>query len=125
MFFVNHDEKETTINDTMSRKNNHEANFVVELCRYLILQGYDTSQITILTMYSGQLYQIKSLMKSYEILKGVRATVVDNYQGEENDIMILTFVRSNAVGDIGFLKVSNRVNVALSRYTTKFNYLSL
>lgn len=99
----------------MSRKNNHEAHFAVELCRYLILQGYETSQITILTMYSGQLYQIKSLMKTYEILRGVRATVVDNYQGEENDIMILTFVRSNNDGDIGFLKVSNRVNVALSR----------
>lgn len=115
MFFLNHDEAESKINDTMSRKNNHEANFVVELCRYLILQGYQTSQITILTMYSGQLYQIKNLMKAYEILKGVRATVVDNYQGEENDIMILTFVRSNNDGDIGFLKVSNRINVALSR----------
>ncbi|XP_037044307.1 NFX1-type zinc finger-containing protein 1-like [Bradysia coprophila] len=115
MFFVNHAEDESKINDTMSRMNKYEAQFVVELCRYLILQGYNTSQITILTMYSGQLYQIKYLMKAYEILKGVRATVVDNYQGEENDIMILTFVRSNDDGEIGFLKVSNRVNVALSR----------
>ncbi|KAG4081169.1 hypothetical protein HA402_014617 [Bradysia odoriphaga] len=115
MFFVDHGESESQVNDTMSRMNKYEAQFVVELCRYLILQGYNTSQITILTMYSGQLYQIKYLMKAYEILKGVRATVVDNYQGEENDIMILTFVRSNDDGEIGFLKVSNRVNVALSR----------
>lgn len=115
MFFLKHDEKEAKINETSSRKNNHEASFAVELCRYLILQGYNASQITILTTYSGQLYQIKSLMKMYEILKGVRATVVDNFQGEENDIMILSFVRSNDEGEIGFLKVSNRVNVALSR----------
>lgn len=115
MYFVSHEEKESKENDTMSRKNPYEANFVVALCRYLILQGYQTSQVTILTTYSGQLYQIKSLMKKHEILRGVHATVVDNFQGEENDIIILSFVRSNNENDIGFLKVSNRVNVALSR----------
>lgn len=39
----------------------------------------------------------------------------DNYQGEENDIILLSFVRSNDDADIGFLKISNRINVALSR----------
>ena len=77
--------------------------------------GYTTAQVTILTMYSGQLFEVKRLMKQYEILQGVRATVVDNFQGEESDIIILTFVRSNVEGNIGFLSVSNRVNVALSR----------
>ena len=40
---------------------------------------------------------------------------VDNYQGEENDIIILSLVRSNAKNNIGYLKISNRVNVGLSR----------
>lgn len=40
---------------------------------------------------------------------------VDNYQGEENDIILLSLVRSNADNNIGFLKISNRVCVALSR----------
>ena len=43
---------------------------------------------------------------------GVHATVVDNFQGEENDIILLSLVRSNK---IGFLKIANRVCVALSR----------
>lgn len=40
---------------------------------------------------------------------------VDNYQGEENDIILLSLVRSNPENNIGFLKISNRVCVALSR----------
>lgn len=115
MFFVNHAELESHINDTKSHKNVHEANFIVELCRYLVLQGYKTSQITILTMYSGQLFEVKRQIRKIGILTGVRATVVDNYQGEENDIILMTFVRSNIEGEIGFLKVSNRINVSLSR----------
>jgi len=40
---------------------------------------------------------------------------VDNYQGEENHIIILSLVRNNAKNNIGFLKSANRVCVALSR----------
>lgn len=58
---------------------------------------------------------IRDLMRGQHLLSGVRATVVDNYQGEENDIILLSFVRSNDEANIGFLKTSNRVNVALSR----------
>lgn len=115
MFFINHQKSENSQDETRSRSNPHEAAFIVELCRYIILQGYDTSQVTVLTTYSGQLHQIRKLMRSYHLLSGVRVTVVDNYQGEENDIILLSLVRSNIQGNIGFLKTSNRVNVALSR----------
>lgn len=54
-------------------------------------------------------------MRNQQLLDGVRATIVDNYQGEECDIILLSFVRSNVEGNIGFLKDSHRVNVALSR----------
>ena len=46
---------------------------------------------------------------------GVKLTTVDNYQGEENDIILLSLVRSNVEGKIGFLSIDNRVCVALSR----------
>jgi hypothetical protein len=42
-------------------------------------------------------------------------TVVDNFQGEESDIILLSLVRSNENANIGFLKIENRVCVALSR----------
>lgn len=45
----------------------------------------------------------------------VLVSTVDGYQGEENDIVILSLVRSNDDNNIGFLKTDNRVCVALSR----------
>ncbi len=51
----------------------------------------------------------------YPNLQNVYITAVDDYQGEENDIILLSLVRSNSEGRIGFLKVENRICVALSR----------
>mmetsp|Transcript_39334 Transcript_39334/g.60124 ORF Transcript_39334/g.60124 Transcript_39334/m.60124 type:complete len:222 (-) Transcript_39334:1723-2388(-) len=48
-------------------------------------------------------------------MRGINVQTVDNFQGEENDIIILSLVRNNPENNIGFLKISNRVNVALSR----------
>ncbi|RWR98486.1 NFX1-type zinc finger-containing protein 1-like protein, partial [Dinothrombium tinctorium] len=115
LYFIDHNQWEKMVSDSKSRSNLHECEFVVRLSLYLVMQGYKQSQITILAMYSGQLFAIKNAMKRYSELAGVRATVVDNFQGEENDIIILSFVRSNVEGDIGFLKVGNRINVSLSR----------
>ena len=48
-------------------------------------------------------------------MKDIRIVTVDNYQGEENEIILLSLVRSNKENKIGFLEISNRVCVALSR----------
>ena len=50
-----------------------------------------------------------------DFFRGVRVCAVDNFQGEENDIILLSLVRSNEEGKIGFLQIENRVCVALSR----------
>ena len=97
-----------------SRSNRHEAKFIAALCKYLILQGYKREQITVLTTYTGQLIQLKNEMPK-DFFRGVRVTAVDNFQGEENDIILLSLVRSNEEGKIGFLQTANRVCVALSR----------
>ena len=49
------------------------------------------------------------------MFEGVEVSTVDNYQGEENDIILLSLVRSNQEHSIGFLSTENRVCVALSR----------
>ena len=66
-----------------------------------------------LTTYKGQLSQLNNVMSKY--FSGVRVTTVDSYQGEENDIILLSLVRSNVQEKIGFLQSANRVCVALSR----------
>ncbi|PIK53272.1 putative NFX1-type zinc finger-containing protein 1-like [Apostichopus japonicus] len=114
MYFVEHDVPERHVDDSNSRSNIHEARFLLDLCKYLLKQGYKPDQITILTAYKGQVYTIRQIME-WSTFEGVRVCPVDNFQGEENDIILFSFVRSNLEGSIGFLKVSNRVCVALSR----------
>lgn len=51
----------------------------------------------------------------YVRLSNVKITVVDNYQGEESKIILLSLVRNNDRDEIGFLKTENRICVMLSR----------
>ncbi|XP_048505861.1 NFX1-type zinc finger-containing protein 1-like isoform X3 [Athalia rosae] len=115
LFFLNHKNAEISHNSEESWVNEHETNFLVAFARHLILQGYDGSEITILCTYTGQLFSLMQATKRYSILNPVRVTTVDNYQGEENKIILLSLVRNNGEGKIGFLKEENRVCVALSR----------
>ena len=116
MFFIDHDfpEKSNEGTDSYSHANVHEADFLVALCRYLLLQEYKPGQITILTMYRGQLLELRQRLRK-DPFEGVRVAAVDDFQGEENEIILLSLVRSNSDGDIGFLKVDNRICVSLSR----------
>ncbi|RWS05947.1 NFX1-type zinc finger-containing protein 1-like protein [Dinothrombium tinctorium] len=114
LFFLNHRNFETESKTSTSLHNNHECQFIVRFCKFLLLQGYQQSQITILAMYSAQWLLLKNELQNF-LLYNVRVTVVDNFQGEENDIIILSLVRSNQSRKIGFLNIANRINVAFSR----------
>lgn len=109
LIFHFQDGEETT------KKNDFEAKYLIALCKYLLLQGYTGEDITILTTYNGQMYQLLNERKQYPLLRRVRVTVVDNFQGEDNKIILLSLVRSNASNNIGFLAFKNRICVALSR----------
>ena len=114
LHFINHSRLEDENVELKSKSNEHEAKFIVALCRYLLLQGYFPDQITILTLYTGQLLVMKGLMPKSEF-QGVRVSCVDNFQGEECDIVLLSLVRSNKDDIIGFAGEENRICVSLSR----------
>ena len=114
MFIITHKELEAENDALKSKVNEYEAIYLSNLCRYLLLQGYDHNQITILTFYVGQVLAIKKQLKILK-LENIRVSSVDNYQGEECDIILLSLVRSNKKNEIGFLKNFNRVCVAFSR----------
>jgi len=140
VFFLDHKAMESQTSDANSKINVSEARLVVELCVYLLRQGYNNSDITILTMYKGQMSEIQRDLNDRLRYRNrqtendkvddpapatPRVCSVDNYQGEECNIIILSLVRSNkklgiggSKGNIGFLKVANRVCVALSRAKT-------
>lgn len=120
VFFIDHQHNEEVCNDN-SKKNVHEALFLVQLARHLVLNDYKPENITILAAYLGQMFEIMKEKKRYHnLLQDVRVAVLDNYQGEESDIILLSLVRSNDQQKIGFLKTENRVCVALSRARNGF-----
>jgi helicase required for RNAi-mediated heterochromatin assembly 1 len=100
-----------------SKYNHNEAVMVATFFLYLVFAGTDTSNITVLTFYNGQRKKILKLLKENRHLQGkhIKVHTVDSYQGEENEIVLLSLVRSNGGHRIGFLAVENRVCVALSR----------
>lgn len=116
-FFFNHDWSESS-DSMLSKYNEQEAEFIVGLFCYLVRGGMVPPHgITILTFYNGQRKLILNLLKKQQFLAGEYLSVntVDSYQGEENAIVLLSLVRSNPQGKIGFLDVASRVCVALSR----------
>ncbi|XP_034117754.2 NFX1-type zinc finger-containing protein 1 [Drosophila albomicans] len=113
MYFVNHKEPEEQLTD-MSFVNKHEALKLVELLRALRKYYMLGSHIVILSPYNAQVEYIKLLLPKKEKNNTLVATV-DSYQGLEANIVLLSLVRSNAAGQIGFLRLPNRVCVALSR----------
>lgn len=102
---------------SMSTYNDEEARFIAGFYRYLQQNGVKEDKITVLTFYNGQRKRLLREIKRLVGLQGVYHNVktVDSYQGEENDIVLLSLVRSNYDGKIGFLANNNRVTVALSR----------
>ncbi|CDW86153.1 UNKNOWN [Stylonychia lemnae] len=119
LFFMTHSQQEASDDNIQSKYNDYEANMIIKFTSYLLQQKYQASQITILSLYQAQSFHIKNKLKQMfndtDPINKVKAVTVDNFQGEENDIIILSLVRSNSQNNIGYLKVSNRVCVALSR----------
>ncbi|XP_071167653.1 NFX1-type zinc finger-containing protein 1-like [Mytilus edulis] len=114
LFFITHNKQEAFKDEGRSFSNEYEAEYLKELCLYLLKQGYKPSDITIIAAYNGQMFCLKEKMPRSKF-EGVNICVLDSYQGEENEIILLSLVRSNTKGDIGFLNRENRICVALSR----------
>nr|GAT60754.1 predicted protein [Mycena chlorophos] len=123
-----------------SKRNRYEAQMVLKIVKYLGQQGYGTDKLVVLTPYLGQLSELRDALKtendpvlndldSYDLVKAglipassakvsknkLRLATIDNYQGEESDIVISSLTRSNSAHDIGFMFAPERLNVLLSR----------
>lgn len=100
-----------------SLQNLGEAEYTVALYQYMRLLGYPAAKISILCTYAGQRALLRDVLthrcKTHRFF-GMPAWIgtVDKYQGEQNDYILLSLVRSKAPG---FLRDVRRVTVALSR----------
>ncbi|KAM6493099.1 P-loop containing nucleoside triphosphate hydrolase protein [Amanita muscaria] len=135
------DQAEAAEGTKSSKQNMHEVQMILKIVRYLGQQGYGTDNMVVLTPYLGQLQKLVTALKdetdpvlndldSHELVRAgllsqvdanakkrplKLVTIVDNYQGEESDIVIVSLTRSNPEHDIGFMFSPERVNVMLSR----------
>lgn len=118
--FINVDDYEgkgEEINDDYSYVNLAEAEYAIGLYMFMCLCGYDPNTISIITTYNGQKELIKEIYdkkcnwnKKFMGIKKI--STVDKYQGQQNDYVILSLVRSRTVG---YLRDIRRFVVALSR----------
>ncbi|KAF4631358.1 hypothetical protein G7Y89_g6771 [Cudoniella acicularis] len=120
------DRRDPTTNS--SKQNDFEASMVLKCVRYLGQQGYKTDKMVVLTPYLGQLRLLRDLLReendpvlndldAFDLIRAglmtpaaakvekrpLRLSTIDNYQGEESDIVIASLTRSNDSGDIGFM----------------------
>jgi ATP-dependent RNA/DNA helicase IGHMBP2 len=97
--------------DGSSLQNEGELQIALKLIETEVLEPLDTAFIS---PYAGQVAAAKDILP-----KQMRISTIDSFQGQEKEIIILSLVRSNDDGDIGFLKDYRRMNVAITRAKEK------
>lgn len=117
MFFWTHNNPESGKDpdgfDTKSKVNEPEAEMVVALVQFLVRSGVDQKKITVLAAYLRQKNIIRDTLLGLNI--HVQVSTIDKYQGDENDYVLVSMVRSNPNGVVGFMGTMNRRCVAQSR----------
>ena len=112
IYFIHHENPEDNGEGLRSPNNEFEAMFLARLCKHLLKQRqFSQNEITVLSPYRGQDVLLRKVFDEKR-LDDVRITCIDNYQGEENKIILLSLVRSVRPG---FVTEFNRICVALSR----------
>ncbi|MDO5860725.1 IGHMBP2 family helicase [Methanobrevibacter sp.] len=108
----NIDNKEEHLKDSKSIINKLEANIAVSVANDYLTAGVDESDIGIISPYADQVKIIQNKTP-------VEVKTVDGFQGREKEIIIISTVRSNDNGNIGFLNDLRRLNVAITRAKRK------
>lgn len=100
--------------DGTSRRNPQEADFLVQKIEQLLAAGVLPNQIGIITPYSAQVRYLDEKLD-----EAIEVNSVDGFQGREKEVILISLVRSNIKGDVGFLAETRRMNVALTRARRK------
>ncbi|ROW01717.1 hypothetical protein VSDG_02124 [Cytospora chrysosperma] len=95
-----------------SKSNEMEAVLVKQHVRSLINAGIKADDIAVVTPYNAQLAVLAPLKEAFP---GIELGSVDGFQGREKEAVIVTLVRSNSNGEVGFLGEKRRLNVAMTR----------
>ncbi len=102
-----------------SRFNPQEAAVVLQQVERLRQAGVAPRAVAVISPYAAQVRLLRSLLRREDCVPGVEVDTIDGFQGREKEAVIISLVRSNATGEIGFLADVRRMNVALTRARRK------
>jgi len=118
--------------ESLSTYNAEEAKFTLEVLEGLLQKtGIDLIQenfwnIGLISPYRAQVRKFRELLLQNHLythinslFESLTVDTIDGFQGQERDIVVISLVRSNAQGEIGFLADTRRMNVALTRAKRK------
>ena len=121
--------KEEFVGESFGRVNKTEAELtLLSLQAYFEMIGKERIlderlDVGIISPYRAQVQNLRQLVRKREFFKPFRHLIsintVDGFQGQERDIIIISLVRSNDEGQIGFLRDLRRMNVAITRARMK------
>ncbi|KAK9691620.1 hypothetical protein RND81_09G208300 [Saponaria officinalis] len=100
---------------TGSFYNEGEANIVIRHVLSLVYAGVSPKAIAIQSPYVAQVQLLRERLLEIKEARGVEVATIDSFQGREADAVIISMVRSNTMGAVGFLGDSRRMNVAITR----------
>ncbi len=123
------DGKEQFVGESFGRINKAEAELTLDtLQQYFLRIGKqrildERIDVGIISPYRAQVQYLRRLLMKREAFKPFRRHIsvntVDGFQGQERDIIVISLVRSNDEGQIGFLRDLRRMNVAITRARMK------
>ena len=123
------DGKEEFVGENFGRINRVEAELTLQtLQQYLEKIGKqrileESIDVGIISPYRAQVQLLRKELRKREFFRPYRhlltVNTVDGFQGQERDIILISLVRSNDGGDIGFLRDLRRMNVAITRARMK------
>ena len=121
--------KEQFVGESFGRINKGEAELTLKtLQEYFMKIGKqrildERIDVGVISPYRAQVQYLRSLIKKREFFKPYRSLIsvntVDGFQGQERDVILISLVRSNEEGQIGFLNDLRRMNVAITRARMK------
>src|SRR5258708_19933169 len=95
-------------------RNEAEVRVAAQVVRLLDERCPRDLSMAVISMYAEQVERLRQALGRRKFKRAVKIDTVDSFEGREEDLVVISLVRSNERGRIGFLRVPNRLNVPIS-----------
>ena len=110
--------EEATPEGSDSKHNEGEAALVAAEVERVLSLGVAPADVAVIAPYGAQVQRLRQLLAA-RVEEGLEVDTVDGFQGREKEAVVVSLVRANEAGDVGFLADVRRMNVALTRARKK------